>query len=100
MMELLRKFKESLAKKYGAEKIVLFGSYATGAAKASSDFDLVVVCGRKEKLKMLSKLYHEWHFVHGIDRPVDFLYYTPEEFKRLSKGPTIVREAVREGVVV
>lgn len=32
--------------------------------------------------------------------PVDFLCYTPEEFKKLSKQITTVREAVKEGVVI
>ena len=30
--------------------------------------------------------------------PVDFLCYTPEEFRRLSRRGGIVREALREGV--
>ena len=39
---------------------------------------------------------------NGEDLPyaVDFLCYTPEEFRQLSRRVTLVREAIQEGVVI
>ena len=98
-MQALERFKEG-ARKYGVERIVLFGSQTTGGAGEASDVDLIVVSREGDKLGLASKLYHEWHVVQKIDLPVDFLCYTPEEFERLKGQVTIVREAVRTGVPV
>ena len=100
VIPILREFRRRVAKKYGIEKMILFGSQVTGRRRKESDIDLLVVSRRKRKLKLLSQLYHEWHVVHQIGYPVDFLCYTPEEFENLRKKITIVREAVREGVEV
>ena len=97
--EALEKFKKAV-KKLGVEKLVLFGSQTTGSAGEASDVDLIVVSREKDKLGLLSKLYHEWHMVHGIDLPVDFICYTPEEFEKLGNRVTIVSEAIRNGIVI
>ena len=41
-------------------------------------------------------LHMEWDLRH----PVDFLCYTPEEFRELSKRPSIVKVALKEGVSI
>lgn len=97
---ILKEFRRRVAKKYGVERMILFGSRATGKGRKDSDIDLLVVCRRKGKLKLLSQLYHEWHIVQQIGYPVDFLCYTPQEFEDLRKRITLVREAVKEGVEV
>ncbi|MEA1904748.1 MAG: nucleotidyltransferase domain-containing protein [Candidatus Hadarchaeota archaeon] len=99
VMKALKKFREGV-RKYGVEKILLFGSQTTGKAGESSDVDLIIISRERDKLKLLSKLYHEWHLVQEIDFPVDFICYTPEEFEKLKGQVTIVREAVRTGVSV
>jgi predicted nucleotidyltransferase len=63
------------------DKIVLFGSYAKGAATISSDIDLVVISSDLAKwapitrLQMLSQA--TWH----IDAPLEVFGYTPEEIR-------------------
>ncbi len=47
-------------------------------------------------LKRPVELYLEWN----LDYPVDFICYTPEEFEELSKRPSLVREALKDGKVV
>ncbi len=39
----LRKHKEEITKKFGVERIGIFGSYAKGNAKEESDLDILVV---------------------------------------------------------
>ena len=72
---------------------------ATGKTHKWSDVDLVVVSKkfrRKGIMDRASNLYIEWN----LDYPVDFLCYTPEEFDKLNKQITIVREAVKEGIEI
>ena len=76
-----------------------FGSRATGKPHKWSDVDLVVVSKHfrgKGLLERSPPLYINW----DIDYPVDFLCYTPEEFKRLQKRISIVSEAVKTGIEV
>ena len=42
VLEILKKEKEIIAKKYGVNTIAIFGSFARGENKESSDIDIVV----------------------------------------------------------
>lgn len=94
----LIKFKKKIEHKYSVEKIILFGSRSKKDFKKDSDVDLIIVGNFKEKgnLKRAPPLYLEW----DLDLPVDFLCYTPEEFNKLKKTVTIVREAVKKGIEI
>ena len=97
LINILKVFKSSVTKKYGVEKIILFGSQVTGRTTKDSDVDLIIVT-KKNKMRIWPELYHEWHMNLNINYPVDFVCYTPKEFKKLSKGITIVRQALKEGI--
>ena len=47
--ERIRKIGERIKKEYRAEKVILFGSYATGEAEKDSDIDLFIVAPTKER---------------------------------------------------
>jgi predicted nucleotidyltransferase len=77
--------------------MILFGSRAGGRPRPDSDVDLIVVgrrFQRKNPIDRAAPLHLEW----DLKLPVDFLCYTPEEFEELSKRPSIVREALRDGI--
>ena len=98
-LEIIRKFKKKLSKKIPVKKMILFGSRATGKTHKWSDFDVVVVSNDFEGKKSFERglgFYDDW----GYDYPVDFLCYTPEEFDKLKKRPTIVKNAVEEGIEI
>jgi hypothetical protein len=79
--------------------MILFGSRARGTPHRYSDVDLIIVSPkfrRKNIVDRASPLYLEWE----PDLPVDFLCYTPEEFDKLSQRGGLVREALREGVII
>ena len=99
IIKQLNEFKVRLAKDFPIEKIILFGSRATGKQHKDSDIDLIIVSKKFRKLNFIersSKMYDYW----DISYPVDFLCFTPEEFDKRSRMITIVREAVKEGVVI
>ena len=99
LMRSLRIFKKNLGKNMTVDKMILFGSQATGKTHKWSDVDLILVSKKFRKMNFFergAKLYNYW----SVRRPVDFLCYTPEEFARKSKGITIVREALKHGIEV
>src|SRR3990172_1379885 len=90
-----------LANRVGAPPRVLklFGSRARERPRPDSDVDLIVV-GRRFRRKNPIDRAGPLHLAWDLGLPVDFLCYTPEEFEELSRRPSIVREALREGIRV
>lgn len=81
----------------GIERVIVFGSHATGHAREDSDVDLVLVDPRFRGVKSFHRpvgLARHW----PRDIPVDMICYTPEEFEELKARPTIAREAALHGV--
>ena len=99
LVKALKGFKEMICQKYDIREMILFGSQVSGEADENSDIDLIVVGEEfkgKSPLKRPVVLYLEW----TMDYPVDFLCYTPEEFEEKRKEISIVRQAIKEGVVI
>ena len=95
----LRQFKKSLNRKLSLSKLILFGSHATGKPKKDSDIDLLIVSKDFKQKNFRERplgFYQHWN----LNYPVDFLCYTPEEFNKLKRQITIVREAVEHGVEI
>jgi predicted nucleotidyltransferase len=83
----------------GAERAIVFGSWARGEADGYSDLDLVVVLQtelpRFERGRLLAGV------LDAIPIPVDLLIYTPEEFERGMREQLDVFDAIaREGVTI
>ena len=99
IIQEINQFKKSLSSNMPVNKMILFGSMAFGKIHRDSDIDLLIVSkkfrGKKSFQRSLG-----FHKYWDIDYPVDFLCYTPEEFNKLKKQATIVREAVREGIEI
>jgi len=93
----LEQFLRRVEKDFPVNRLILFGSRARGRAKAHSDVDLLVVSPGFRPLDFVgrgARMYDYW----DLDIPVDFLCYTPEEFRSLRRRLTLVREAVENGV--
>ena len=97
--EKLKLFRYKVNKDVPIKWMILFGSRAHGKRGRDRDIDLIIVSPKFKKLDFFqrgAKMYDYW----DLDYPVDFLCYTPEEFNKLKKQITIVREAVKEGVEI
>jgi len=95
----VEEFLKRISRKYRLKKAVIFGSSVKGDFGEDSDIDLIVVSDVFEgtsPLKRPVSLYLEW----DLDYPVDFICYTTKEFEKLSRRPSLVREALMEGRVV
>jgi predicted nucleotidyltransferase len=96
----LRQVWEEIEQRYSPQHIILFGSRATGRARADSDVDLILVSPCFEGQRFAERT---GDFLTEI-RPYDYglaadvLCYTPEEFKEMSTGIGMVAEAVKEGI--
>lgn len=99
LIKKLKIFKDNLNKDMPVYRMVFFGSRAKGKPHRWSDVDLIVVSNKFRGMKFYkrgSRMYDYWTYNY----PVDFLCYTPEEFNRLKKQITIIREAVKEGIEI
>ena len=73
------------------------GSFVSGRPGKDSDMDLILVSKSFRGKKFFKRgigLYKYWKF----DCPVDFLCYTPEEFREKSRQISIVSQAIKEGM--
>lgn len=95
--KIANKFASRIRKAYSPERIILFGSRATGNNFKTSDFDFIVVSDKFQGTPFLerhSEMYDYWD--EAVD--IETICYTPEEFTKKLKQHGIVRTAVREGV--
>ena len=99
IIEELKKFKDRINKVVFIDKFIFFGSRASGKPSKDSDIDIILVSknfkGKKFRYRAMD-LYDYWN----LDYPVDFLCYSPEEFNKLKKQITIVKEAVKKGIEI
>src|SRR3989338_5997305 len=95
LIKKISEFKKTASSKEKIEKLVFFGSRASGKPNKWSDVDLIVVSRafEKEKCGRGAWLRKFW----DLDYPVDFVCYTPEEFKHLEKRISIVSHALKNG---
>ena len=80
------------------EKIIVFGSLASGEIHEWSDIDLVVV--KQTDLPFLQRLHEVRHLLHP-KVGTDILVYTPDEFEQLSRRRLFFQEEILDkGIVV
>ena len=68
------------------ERIVLFGSHATGHSQWDSDLDVLVVC--QTDLSPLERALETRRLLAGIDCPLDIVVYTPAELDYWKEAPS------------
>lgn len=85
-----------LVTKYQPEKVILFGSAASGHLHQDSDVDLVVI--KKTDQRFYDRIGDVLHVLwSGPTTPrvgVDVLVYTPEEFLKMSQDNYFIRDEV------
>jgi len=97
-MDKIEEFGRRIGSEFGAEQVILFGSYARGTITEDSDVDLLVIgpfdgksVDRSVEIRM--KLRPQF--------PVDLLVRTPEKVRqRIQMGDGFIREILEEGKVL
>ena len=97
-MNQIEEFGQGIGREFGAERVILFGSYARGAVTDDSDVDLLVIIpfeGRSVDKSVEIRLKLRPQF------PIDLLVRTPENVRqRIEMGDGFMREIVEEGKVL
>ena len=97
-METIGEYSQRIGREFHAQRVVLFGSHARGAATEDSDVDLLVVMpfeGRatEQAVRISNRLEHRF--------PIDVLVRTPEEIRqRLAWNDVFLREITEKGEVL
>jgi predicted nucleotidyltransferase len=97
-MNRIEEFGRRIGREFGAEKVILFGSYAGGAVTEDSDVDLLVI-GPFEGRSVDKSVEIRMKAKPGF--PVDLLVRTPEKVqKRIEMGDSFMREILQEGKIL
>ncbi len=97
-MKDIRAVGRRIAREFHPQRVILFGSYARGAARPDSDVDLLVIApfegtGFRQSLKILNRL--------DLRLPLDLIAYRPEDIqRRYVEGDPLIREALDHGKVL
>jgi len=93
----LARFKREALPRITAEvrpqRVLVFGSRATGTAVPDSDIDVIIVADSFRNIPFFRRMAH----ILGIARfpkHVDYLCYTPEEFARIRNESSVVSDAL------
>lgn len=96
-MSAIRRFARQVAERFKPERIVLFGSHASGTPHADSDVDILVVMPCRNQLDQAFK-------IHSTLLPpfaLDIIVRTPHAMKwRLADGDSFLREVMSRGKVL
>jgi predicted nucleotidyltransferase len=82
-----------LIENYNPQRILLFGSLATGDVDEWSDVDLVIV--KETSQRFLDRIREVLELLHPRVG-VDILVYTPEEFDRLTRERAFIQQEIVE----
>ena len=99
MNTIINEIVKRIVKEINPDKIILFGSRATGKNAESSDYDICVLKKNiKHRGKVTQKIYHA---LFGVGVAVDVIVETPGKFNALkNKWFLVYREIARSGVVI
>lgn len=94
-LDLIKALSERIVREFRPERIILFGSYATGEPTDGSDIDLLVV------LPFEGKATHKAGEIRNRIRPefpLDLIVRTPEQVEdRLAKNDWFMRDIFAKG---
>lgn len=92
-------FVKALEADLSPERIILFGSRARGDDWKRSDYDFIIISSKFEGMHWLdriSRVVGHWKSLADIDA----LPYTPKEFKQKSRTSSVVKSALKTGIVI
>jgi len=79
-MKQVEEFGQRIGREFGAERVILFGSYARGEVTKDSDIDLLVVA--ETSLSPLKRYGAVRRLLADVPSSFDIIVKTPEEYAR------------------
>ena len=84
---------------YKPEKIILFGSYATGNPNENSDLDLFVI--KETDIPRPQRTVQVRKMIYGSMVPIDLIVYTPKEIEESKNNKfSFVYEVLNNGTTL
>ncbi|HEV3235642.1 MAG TPA: nucleotidyltransferase domain-containing protein [Gemmataceae bacterium] len=96
-MAAIKHFVDEIVKQYKPQRVILFGSYASGSFRPESDVDLLIVMetakGDNSSLRIRQSIPHDF----GLD----LIVISPDTLlRRLELGDFFLREVMEQGKVI
>ena len=79
-MGQIREFGQRIGNQFGAERVILFGSYAQGTPSSDSDIDLLVIA--RTTLSAPKRYLAVRRLLADVPYSFDIIVRTPEEYNR------------------
>lgn len=99
MLKNIEEIKQEIVKSYAPDRIILFGSSASGNVKEESDIDLLILKDTKDR--PIDRRIQVEKILAGREVPLDIVVYTPNEMRYLfSIGSSFVEEVIETGRVI
>lgn len=100
--------KKGIIEKFNPNKIILFGSYATGNATEKSDIDICVIVttddrrkfNRRNLRRRINKYIYDKKNGLDFDKPVDILIYTADEWEKCLLERGTFASHINKGVII
>lgn len=87
---------EIIATGYNPEKIILFGSYASGKPKEDSDLDLFII--KETNLPRPERTVQVRKMLFGTKVPIDLIVFTPKEIEESKENKySFINEVLKTG---
>ncbi len=87
-----------VAQRSEVQKVVLFGSLARGDAVPGSDADVLIIA--ETEVRFIDRYVEYIEYFDQSHTDVQLFVYTPDEAERMLREPTLVRTALRDGIVL
>jgi uncharacterized protein len=90
----LRKYKSLIAEHFDVDKVILFGSYATGSEREDSDIDVAIVVNSiKDDFFVFAPLL--WKLKHQVDERIE-----PVLFLKGKDNSGFLKELISQGIII
>ena len=97
--EKIKEVIDRIVKNINPEKIILFGSYASGNPGEDSDLDILVI--KEMKMPRYKRSREVKKHLRGMKIPIDVIVYTKKEVKECKDTKTaFISQAIKQGKVL
>lgn len=97
-LEIVKSFEQALIS-LGVEidRLILFGSYATGTVRQDSDIDVIVISPSFAEMDYWERIDVLSEAIYRVSAPIEATAFTPEEWRR---GDSLLVDFAKNGVTV
>ena len=78
------------------DRVLIFGSRATGTAKNDSDLDIIILSDAFKDIPFIRRMPFVLNLLK-FQKHIDALCYTESEFEKIKNESTIVQDALKNG---